>query len=362
VTRLQAVLQDQGLSAVICFGAHRDYCPADIRYLARWSCTDEEQSFLFVPAEGPSVLITDAEWDVARAKVEARAGEVLLDRSPARSLGRLVAEHAGRGQRVGVSGFAMFPAAVYVSLTERCAGVSFADVTATVAALRLVKSGAEVALLREAARISDLGMRAGIDRIRDGGSEFEVVASAEHAIRLNGAELAFVTVMGAGPRTAQSTFFPTDRPLEAGDLAVLDCGARVHGYHGDMCRTVVVGGGADRHKRAMLDAVSASVRAATEAARPGTRVREVTAAAESAVRDAGFGEHWWGYYMPHGTGTGQHEAPDTHTDGHLRLEPGMVMCVEPGIAVPGTGAVILEQMIHVTASGAETLTQLPLEL
>jgi Xaa-Pro aminopeptidase len=308
------------------------------------------------------VLITDAEWDVARAEIEARAGRVVLDRSPARPLAQLVRDHAGPSGRVGVSGFAMFPASVYVSLTERCPGVSFADVTATVSALRLIKSPAEVALLREAARVSDLGMRAGVDQMRDGGSEFAVVAAAEHAIRANGGELSFVTVMGAGPRTAQSTFFPTDRPLQAGDLAVLDCGARIHGYHGDMCRTVVVGGAAEGRKRAMLDAVSASVQAATAAARPGALVRDLTAAAEIPVRDAGFGEHWWGYYMPHGTGTGQHEAPDTHADGDLPLEPGMVMCIEPGIAVPGIGAVILEQMVHVTASGAETLNQLALEL
>ena len=337
VARLQGTLAESGLSAVICFGAHRDYCPADIRYLARWSCTDEEQSFVFVPSEGPSVLVTDAEWDVARARMEARAGEILLDRSPAHTLARLVADHTTAGDRVGVSGFPMFPAPVYLTLVEACPGVTFVDATSPVATLRLVKSPAEVALLREAARVSDLGMRAGLDRIHEGGSEFEVAAAAEHAIRANGGELSFVTVMGAGPRTADATFFPTERPLQRGDLAVLDCGARIHGYHGDMCRTVVVGAAVDDRKRVMLEAVAAGVRAATDAARPGARVRDVTAAAEREARGAGFGGQWWGYYMPHGTGTGQHEAPDTHTDGDLRLAPGMVMCVEPGIAVPGTG-------------------------
>ena len=40
----------------------------------------------------------------------------------------------------------------------------------------------------------------------------------------------------------------------------------------------------------------------------------------------------------------------------------MVLCIEPGITVPGVGAVILEQMVHVTADGAETLNELPLAL
>jgi Xaa-Pro aminopeptidase len=361
VGRLQAELRDRGLAAAVCFGAHRDYCPADLRYLARWSCTDEELSFVFVPADGATTLLTDAEWDLERARSEARAGAVVLDAQPARTLARLVREHAGAGDRVGLSSFAVFPAPVYLELASACPGVGFEDVTAVTAALRLVKSPAEVALLREAARISDAGMRAGVERMVEGASEFDVVAAAEHAIRLGGAELSFVTVMGAGPRTAQATFFPQRRAMRGGELAVLDCGARVEGYHGDMCRTVVIGR-PDAGQRAMLEAVAAAVAAATRSARPGARVGDVSAAALSAVEAAGFGEHWWGYYMPHGAGAAQHEPPDAGADGELRLEPGMVMCIEPGITLPGVGAVILEQMIHVTQGGAETLNELPLAL
>ena len=357
VRRLQGELRDRGLAAAICFGAHRDYCPADLRYFARWSCTDEEHSFVFVPADGATTLVTDAEWDLERARSEARAGAVVLDAQPARTLARLVREHAEAGDRVGLSSFAVFPAPVYLELVSASPGVGFEDVTAMTAALRLVKSPAEVALLREAARVSDAGMWAGVERMVEGASEFDVVAAAEHAIRSGGAELSFVTVMGAGPRTAQATFFPQRRAMRRGELAVLDCGARIDGYHGDMCRTVVVGR-PDAAQRAMLEAVAA----ATRSARPGVRVGDVSGAALSAVEQAGFGDNWWGYYMPHGAGAAQHEPPDTGADGELRLEPGMVMCIEPGITIPGVGAVILEQMIHITPGGAETLNELPLAL
>jgi Xaa-Pro aminopeptidase len=361
VRRLQAEAAARGLSAVICFGAHRDFWPADLRYLARWYCTDEELSFLFVPADGQTTLVTNAEWDLERALAEARAGDILYDREPGSTLVRLVRSHAGKGDRVGLSGMEVFPAPVFVALAGGCPGVSFEGATAMVEALRLVKSEAEIALLRAAAHATDRGMRAGLDQIRDGGSEHEVVAAAEHAIRRSGAEIAFATVMGAGPRTALATFFPSDRPMRRGDLAVLDCGARVAGYHGDMCRTVAIGG-PDAVQAPMLSAVAESVRAATAAARPGARVADVNAAAHEAVVAAGFGDSWWGAFMPHGTGTGQHEIPHALADGELVLEPGMVMCIEPGIAVPNVGAVILEQMILVGEAGAETLTRLPLEM
>ena len=64
-----------------------------------------------------------------------------------------------------------------------CPGVRFEDVTDVVTGLRLVKSPAEIELMREAARISDLGMRAGIDQIREGATEAAAAAAAEHAIR-----------------------------------------------------------------------------------------------------------------------------------------------------------------------------------
>jgi Xaa-Pro aminopeptidase len=360
VARLQRELSERGLAAAICFGAHRDYFPADLRYLARWSCTDEETSYVFVPVEGESILITDAEWDLERAQTEAFAGTVVLDPRPADTLTTLVRRHAAGG-RVGISGMDGFPVSVYLPLTAACDGVEFEDIGDVVTALRLVKSPAEIALIREAARISDVGMRAGIGLIREGTPEAVAAAAAEHAIRATGAELSFVTVMGAGPRTAQATFFPTAREMRAGELAVLDCGARVDGYHGDMCRTVTVGP-PSALQRSMLEAVEMAVDAAVAAARPGALVGTVTAAAEQVVSEAGFGEYWWGYYMPHGAGAGQHEPPGGLADADMRLVAGMVLCVEPGIAMPGEGAVILEQMLHVTEAGAEVLNDLPLAL
>jgi len=66
--------------------------------------------------------------------------------------------------------------------------------------------------------------------------------------------------------------------------------------------------------------------------------------------------------MPHGIGAGQHETPLGLQDADLVMDEGMVVCVEPGIAVPSVGGVVLEQMIAIGSDGAETLNTLPLEL
>ncbi len=361
IRRVQEELDRTGRAAVVCFAAHRDYFPGDVRYLSRHSCTDEETAYVFVPRRGETTLVIDAEWDLDRARAEAQAGEIVLDRVPARALTDLVAGCAGPGDTVGITGMGVFPAPVHQALVAALPGVAFDDAGPMLDAIKLVKSEAEIALLREASRISDAGMRAGLDMVAEGALETEVAAAAEHAIRRTGAELSFATVMGAGPRTADATFFPRRRPMEAGEYVVLDCGARVEGYHGDMCRTVVVGPPSAEQRR-VLEAVERCVHAAIGAARPGATVREVHEAARDSVVASGLGDHWWGYYMPHGAGTGQHELPAGLDDADLVLAPGMVMCIEPGVALPGVGGVILEQMVAIGPSGAEALNALPLDL
>jgi Xaa-Pro aminopeptidase len=361
VAALQRMMSEHGLSAVLCFGAHRDYAPADLWYLARWSCIDEETSYVFVPDAGETTLITDAEWDLERSRVEAHADSIAFDAEPARSLRKLVRDHCRAGDRVGVSGLSMMPAPVYLELASTLPEIRLEDATWLTAGQRVVKSELELDLMREAARISDLGLAAGVAAMVEGAAEFEVAAAAECAIRSEGAELSFTTVMGAGPRTALTTFLPTGRRLARGDIAVLDCGARVAGYHGDMCRSTVVGRPTGEQRR-ILNAAKAAVEAGILAAVPGATIRDMHEAARAEAVSAGFGESWWGSYMPHGAGAGQHETPLGLADGEMPLRAGMVLCIEPGIAVAGVGGVVLEQMIGITEDGCEVMNELPLEL
>ena len=361
VERLQTLMAEQDLDALICFGAHRDYAPADLWYLARWSCIDEEMSYVFVPPRGETTLVTDAEWDEERARTEAFAGSVVFDRTPAGPLAKLVRTQGGAGHRVGISGMTVFPAPVYLGLAAELEGYDLIDATALTERQRTVKSPLELGLMREAARVSDLGMRAGIEGARGGATEVEIAAYAESAIRFAGAEISFTTIVGSGPRTALTTFLPSGRRPQTRDIVVLDCGARVNGYHGDMCRAIVIGG-PDREQRRMLEAVAAGVRAGTQAAHPGATVGNVQLAARTAIADSGYGDAFWGYYMPHGAGAAQHEMPLGLVHADMLLEEGMVLCIEPGIAIPGVGGIVLEQMIHVGQDGAEVLNDLPLEL
>lgn len=359
--RVEAVrdeLRSRGLDALVAYGAHRDYQPGDLRYLARWYCIEEETAAIIVPADGPTLLLTDAIWDVERAQAEAHVDEVRFAPDMGAGIATALQELVGKRGRVGVAGFRILPAPVYLELGRVLPEVAIEDASEITTDLRMVKSPAELALLRAASRISDEAMRAGLAEIREGNTEIAAAAAAEAVIRAAGAEPSFVTEMGAGPRTAFGTFLPGTARFEKGQIAVLDCGARLHGYHGDMCRTVVIGG-PDERQRAWLEAVERSVDDSVAVIRPGVTVGEVRDAAAESIAASGFGEHWWDAFMPHGNGVGQHEPPDAKHHPHVALEPGMVLCIEPGITVPGEGAVIIEQMIAVTDDGAEVFNQVP---
>ena len=247
---------------------------------------------------------------------------------------------------------------MYLTLAERLPGAALSDAGSLTADLRMVKSPAELELMRAASRISDRAMAAGLAQVRDGAPEIDVAAAAEEVIRRAGAEPSFVTEMGSGPRTALGTFLPGGRTLTAGEFAVLDCGARLHGYHGDMCRTVVVGGAsaAQAHK---LEAVETAVGEAIAAIRPGVTVGRIRDVAADAIARAGYADNWWDAFMPHGNGTGQHEPPNAKQHPGQPLIEGMVLCIEPGLTFPDQGAVIIEQMIAVGADGASVLNELP---
>jgi Xaa-Pro aminopeptidase len=351
LARLRQAVSDEGLQGLVAYGAHRDYQPADLRYFARWYCVEEETAALFVPAEGPTTLMTDASWDVERAEAEAFADAVEFAPDLGGSLSSAIKRTAGDGARVGIAGYRFFPAPAYLRLVAELPATNFVDASELTGRLRMVKTPAEVDLMRQASRISDDAMRAGLDTIREDATEQQVAAAAEGVIRGAGAEPSFVTEMGAGPRTALGTFLPGTHRLKNGEVAVLDCGARVWGYHGDMCRTVIVGGPNDAQTH-LLEAVETAVHTSIAAAKPGATVGSIRDVAAQAIEDAGYGDHWWDAFMPHGNGAGQHEMPNAKEHPEVELQEGMVLCIEPGITVPGEGAFIIEQMIAVGSDGA----------
>jgi Xaa-Pro dipeptidase len=240
-------------------------------------------------------------------------------------------------------------------------GVETLVIGQQVAALREHKDADEIRALEEACTITSRALDAIAGQIRVGDSEISLARHLEQLFGQLGAEdRAFPTIVASGPNSAKPHHEPGDRTLAVGDLLVIDCGARVRGYHADMTRTFVVGEPAPWQSE-IHQLVQAAAEAGRSAVRPGIALADLDGMARGIIERAGFGENF-GHGLGHGTGLEIHEAPMIGPRAEGRLEAETTITVEPGVYLPGRGGVRIEDSLLVTADGHRTLTSSPRDL
>lgn len=230
---------------------------------------------------------------------------------------------------------------------------------------RAVKDDGELARLRAAAAVTDAAfadLAAWLaDRDPGGVTEARVARELDDRLVAHGADgPAFPTIVAAGEHGARPHHHPTDRPLRRGDLVTVDGGARRQGYCADMTRLVAVGGLAavDARLADAVAALAAAQQAGVAAAGDGVAARDVDAACRSALAAAGLAEAFT-HGTGHGIGLEVHEAPRVAASSAATLAENMVCTVEPGVYLPGLGGARIEDVVAVTADGAERLTTAP---
>lgn len=351
VNRLREVAQSLGADAAIV--TH----PANRRYFSGFPAEDhapDEVSAVLLVTNQEAVLLTsptNLPWARAavRPPVEARAWErpwpVFLGRA---LQGRDIRQTAFEDRALSV---ADFRAIEETGATLVPAGNAFH-------AVRAIKDSDEIAAIAEAARITDATLTAAIANLRPGISERELAWRIEMTMRELGADgPAFPTCVAAGPNGARPHHDPSDRELAEGEPIVIDLGARVRGYCGDLTRTIVIGDPppnfADRY-----NSVLAAQSAALRGIRAGMTGRDADDIARAALGAEGFGDRFI-HGLGHGVGLLIHEYPSVGTQSDDRLVPGHVITIEPGIYFEGWGGIRIEDLCVVTPSGLDVLSHAP---
>jgi Xaa-Pro aminopeptidase len=240
--------------------------------------------------------------------------------------------------------------------------------------LRTIKEPSEVDRIRAAISLASSVFEAVRHDIKPGVAESNIAAEIEYMCRRMGAEgMSFDTIVAAGHRSALPHGVASQNLVPGKGFVILDFGVILAGYCSDMTRTVHVGR-PEKAALAMYQAVLEAQLAGIDAVRPGVETQKVDYAARKVLVKAGLGMYFT-HSTGHGVGLEIHEPPSLRKAGSNsrkpkgtkgnpqaksampdRLEPGMVITIEPGVYVPGTGGVRIEDMVLVTESGCEVLT------
>jgi Xaa-Pro aminopeptidase len=221
--------------------------------------------------------------------------------------------------------------------------------------LRMVKDEDELGVMQEAALIGCRLFGHIMSYIKPGVSEIEIAAELEHQARLLGAEgMSFETIVASGTRSALPHGRATALTLPRRGFLTLDFGVILKGYCSDMTRTVFLGKPKPKEREAYA-AVLEAQETAVAAVRSGVSCGEVDEAARSVLRREGLAEAF-SHSTGHGVGLEIHEPPRVGAGQATRLQPGMIITVEPGIYLPGEFGIRIEDMVAVNRSGGHVLT------
>ncbi len=221
---------------------------------------------------------------------------------------------------------------------------------------RSVKDEVELRLLELACRVTSESLDVLASEVRTGCSEIALARRLEQLFgERGGDDRAFATIVASGPNSAIPHHRPGDRPLERGDLLVIDAGACVGGYHADMTRTFVVGTDPTEEQSRLHAAVRDAQQRAMEACAVGVAAVELDAAARGVLRDAGL-EDRFTHGLGHGVGLQIHEAPGISQRAVGSIQADMAFTVEPGVYLPGLGGVRIEDTLVVDDTGPRVLT------
>ncbi|MFD1038135.1 M24 family metallopeptidase [Virgibacillus byunsanensis] len=238
---------------------------------------------------------------------------------------------------------------------------NISDAQVILANLRVIKSKKEYTLLKQAASLADFGVETGIKAINKGVSELEVIAKIEYELKKQGIqEMSFNTMCLSGTKTASPHGTPNMKKITEGDMVLFDLGVIFEGYCSDTTRTVAYKS-ITKEQEKIYNTVLSAEQKSFEASQIGTAVGDIDQAARNHISQAGYGDYFK-HRIGHGIGIQTHEYPSMHSKNELPLQAGMCYTIEPGIYVPNTGGVRIEDMVFMTDRGPESLTKFPKEL
>ena len=359
--RAQALMAREGLAGLLLT------TEADLRYFSGFHTlfwqSPTRPWLLFVPAAGkPVAIIPEIGADLMRRTWldDTRTWSAPAPQDDGISLlTELLAPLAGKAARIGVmmghETHLRMPLADWERLIAGLPGLRIADATGLVQGLRMVKSPAEIDKIAHICAIGSASFARVPDLIAEGMPLEEVFRAFRREALAQGADDAPYLVGGAdrgGYRDVISP--PTRKPLQRGDILMLDTGLTWDGYFCDFDRNWAVGHADDTARRA-YDVLWRATEAGIAAARPGATCRNLFHAMSAVIAemDASGGDIG---RLGHGLGMQLTEQPSHAAFDTTELRENMVLTLEPSLSYGDGLMMVHEEDIVVTPEGGRLLT------
>jgi len=258
------------------------------------------------------------------------------------------------------------------------------DVRQSLDILRLSKDKHEIELMRRAAAISSGAHRRAMERAQVGWYEYQVEAELAHEFLTHGAQsVAYPSIVAGGPNACVLHYRDNNRQLQDGDLLLIDAGCEYHSYASDITRTFPINGKFSGPQKDVYELVLAAQLACIDAVVPGADFHDYHRVAERVlaqgyidlglchgtldeVLESGSYKQFYMHRAGHWLGLDVHDAGAYQVKGaSQKLEPGMVLTVEPGTYIRAADnvpeafwdiGVRIEDDVLVTSGGNENLT------
>jgi Xaa-Pro dipeptidase len=358
LARARDLMQGNGIGAVLVeSGPSLDY------YTGIQWWRSERLTGAVIPAQGDPIIVTPFfEGPTIREMlvVPAEVRTWQEDEEPLKFVADFLKERGVAGEAIGFEETNRYW--ILDRLRQQLPSAKIVSANPVVRSQRMLKSGAELALMQAAADITVAAFRNIHPRIREGMTPAQINEMYVAAVEAQGA-----STDGGLILLGEAAAFPhgSGKPqhVRKGEVVLLDCGCEVHGYQSDISRTFVFGAAPSPDQRKVWDQMRRGQDIAMAAAKIGAPAGSVDDAVRSVYESWGYGP---GYKLPgtshrtgHGIGMEGHEPVNLVHGEKTALAPGMCFSNEPGIYLPGKFGIRLEDCFHMTEAGPKWFTVPP---
>jgi Xaa-Pro aminopeptidase len=365
IERIQSELAKRGLDALMVYGD--EYRKENLRYVCNfWPIF--ERAACFIPKQGSPILAGAPEgeiyaremsaWNDVRNVKEFACVSVPEDidypLASFSSFSEIFSEVLNAGKKLAVVGLWDIPAPIMKRIKGSVKDLNIYDGSEIINNLRLIKSPAEIACLREAGRQACIGYEALLETAIPGNTEIKAAGAAEGMARMAGAEDINFTVFGSGKRAATVIGRATDKIIEDGDMIMAALAVQYQGYVATVEYPFVAGETTDGQKR-FLNALFEAAEVQQNYLREGIISGEMVHAVKKVFKRHNLSEY--DVYPPmHGIGLAEAESPYPDENATYELQAGM--CVNSDISLFGhpDGSNRIEEGFVITKDMPESLT------